>query len=84
MRVVSEPDDAPELTITNLQHAGPKDPHDQPVIDPNYLGEDIDFELIVDSYKFLRKAMATSEWQMYGQAELLPGTGVVGEALRGD
>ncbi|TFK79184.1 GMC oxidoreductase [Polyporus arcularius HHB13444] len=63
-------------------HTGSNDPKDQPLIDPNYLGEDIDFELLVDSFKFIRKAMATSEWQTYGQGELLPGPEVNGEELR--
>ncbi|RPD54853.1 GMC oxidoreductase [Lentinus tigrinus ALCF2SS1-7] len=62
-------------------HAGSNDPHDQPLIDPNYLAEDIDFELLVDSFNFLRKAMATSEWQMHSQGELLPGPAVTGDAL---
>ncbi|KAI0695502.1 GMC oxidoreductase [Cerioporus squamosus] len=63
-------------------HAGSNDPRDQPLIDPNYLGEDIDFDLLVDSFNFIRKAMATSEWQKYGQGELLPGPTVVGDELR--
>lgn len=49
----------------------------QPVIDPDYLSESLDMDILLDSMKFLRKVTQTDEWKAVGHAEVLPGPAVV-------
>ncbi|KAI0761853.1 GMC oxidoreductase [Trametes elegans] len=57
-------------------HASSADPSVQPTIEPNYLSEEIDLEILVDSIKFLRKVTATSPWKEAAVGEVLPGPNV--------
>ncbi|RDX42762.1 GMC oxidoreductase [Lentinus brumalis] len=60
-------------------HAISKDPEVQPEIDPNYIEEEIDLELLVDSLKFVRKVAAQEEWKSITEGEMLPGPNVVSD-----
>ncbi|KAH9849915.1 GMC oxidoreductase [Lenzites betulinus] len=60
-------------------HASSADPTIQPTIEPNYFSEEIDFEILVDSVKFIRKVTATSPWKETAEQEILPGPNVVSD-----
>ena len=67
-----------------LQHATTADPAVEPAIDPNYLGEEVDFEILVDTAKFILKVAGTAPWQDVAERELFPGAaGATEEGLRG-
>lgn len=55
------------------KHASSPDPHVQPVIEPNYVSEELDLAILLDSMKFIRKLTATEEWKAVGDKEILPG-----------
>ena len=56
----------------------------QPTIEPNYLAEEIDFEILLDSAKFVRKITQDGPWKEVSEAELIPGPNVTtDEQLRG-
>ncbi|CDO71815.1 GMC oxidoreductase [Trametes cinnabarina] len=57
-------------------HAVSKDPEVQPEIDPNYIEEDLDLELLVDALKFVRKVASEDAWKAITSGELLPGPDV--------
>ncbi|KAI1783604.1 GMC oxidoreductase, partial [Ganoderma leucocontextum] len=60
-------------------HASSSDPKVQPTIEPNYLAEEIDLEILLDSAKFVRKVTADGPWKDVSNAELIPGSGVTTE-----
>ncbi|KAI0695505.1 GMC oxidoreductase [Cerioporus squamosus] len=57
-------------------HAASKDPEVQPEIDPNYIEEEIDLEILVDSLKFVRKVASQDAWKSITEGEILPGPNV--------
>ncbi|KAH9944955.1 GMC oxidoreductase [Epithele typhae] len=61
-------------------HAASADPAVQPEIEPDYLSDEFDLELLLDSMKFVRRAAATPAWSSICNAELLPGPAIVSEA----
>ena len=44
-----------------------------PAIDPRYYDEDIDLDIMVESFKFIRKVAQTAPFSEIVQEELLPG-----------
>jgi choline dehydrogenase len=52
------------------------DPHDPPVIDPNYLADEADMEVIVEGVKIARKILNSSAFDAYRGQEYLPGEAV--------
>ena len=66
------------------KHATSSDPHVQPVIHPNYISEELDLAILVDSMKFVRKLTSTEEWKDVGEKEIFPGPEVdTDDKLRG-
>ncbi|KAI1787199.1 GMC oxidoreductase [Ganoderma leucocontextum] len=64
-------------------HATTADPAVEPAIDPNYLGEQVDFEILLDAVKFSLKVAGTAPWQDAAERELFPGAaGATEESLR--
>jgi len=56
-----------------LKSANPEDP---PLIDPNYLAEDIDVKVLAEGYQFARRLINTQvmkDWEMELTNKLLPG-----------
>lgn len=56
-----------------LRSANPNDP---PMIDPNYLAEDADMEVLVEGVKIGRKILNSPAFDVYRGEEYLPGTAV--------
>ncbi|EIM86305.1 alcohol oxidase [Stereum hirsutum FP-91666 SS1] len=54
-------------------HIGSADPRGPPVIDPHYLEEEIDLDILVEMFKFVRKVAHTSPFSELTVAEVLPG-----------
>ena len=52
------------------------DPGDAPMIDPNYLAEDRDMDVLVEGVKMARKVVSSSAFDMYRGEEYLPGEDV--------
>ncbi|TBU27831.1 GMC oxidoreductase [Dichomitus squalens] len=57
-------------------HASSSDPKVQPTIDPNYLAEEIDIDILVESAKFIRKVTQDGPWKDVSEAELIPGANI--------
>ncbi|KAM5543788.1 hypothetical protein V8D89_002405 [Ganoderma adspersum] len=60
-------------------HATTADPAVEPAIDPNYLGEEVDFEILLDAAKFVLKVAGSAPWQDVAQQELYPGAAAATE-----
>ncbi|PIL32222.1 hypothetical protein GSI_05467 [Ganoderma sinense ZZ0214-1] len=60
-------------------HANSNDPKVQPTIEPNYLEEEIDLEILLESAKFVRKVTADGPWKDVSVAELIPGSSITTE-----
>ena len=74
--------DDPSDEVT--QHATSKDAKVQPEIDPNYIEDEFDLELLLDGMKFIRKLAATEAWKEISEEEFMPGKDVkTDEELRG-
>ena len=52
------------------------DPHDPPIIDPNYLAAEADMEVIVEGVKIARKILSSPAFNAYRGEEYLPGKAV--------
>jgi choline dehydrogenase len=52
------------------------DPHDSPMIDPNYLAAEADMEVIVEGVKIARKILGSPAFNPYRGEEYLPGKAV--------
>ncbi|MEM7111903.1 MAG: choline dehydrogenase [Chloroflexota bacterium] len=52
------------------------DPNDPPIIDPNYLADDFDMDVLVEGVKISRKIMHSSAFDAYRGEEFLPGADV--------
>ncbi|KAI1787208.1 GMC oxidoreductase [Ganoderma leucocontextum] len=64
-------------------HATTNDPRVEPSIDPNYFGEEVDFEVLFDAAKFVLKVADTAPWKDVAERQLLPGpAGATEEGLR--
>ena len=61
------------------QHATTADPAVEPAIDPNYLGEEVDFEILFDAAKFILKVAGSAPWQDVAERELYPGAAAATE-----
>jgi choline dehydrogenase len=53
------------------------DPNDPPLIDPNYLGDEHDMNVLVEGVKLSRKIIHSSAFDKYRGEEYLPGADVV-------
>ncbi|KAH9947105.1 GMC oxidoreductase [Amylocystis lapponica] len=60
-------------------HISSADPKAQPAINPHYLEEDIDMELLLDAFKFARKVCATEPFKSLVVSEYEPGEHVVSD-----
>jgi choline dehydrogenase len=58
------------------------DPQDHPVIDPNYLADDRDFETLFDGVKLARRIAASQAFDLYRGAELCPGDSAIEDHIR--
>jgi choline dehydrogenase-like flavoprotein len=58
---------------TGFVHAWSDDPFQAPVIQPNYLSDDLDQRVAVAGIRMLRRMLNTSELQPYNDGEKLPG-----------
>ena len=66
------------------QHVGSADPAEQPIIDPQYLNNDTDLEVLVEGFKFTRKVCQTDPFKSSCVEEVLPGPAVqTDEQIRG-
>ncbi|PIL27210.1 hypothetical protein GSI_10354 [Ganoderma sinense ZZ0214-1] len=64
-------------------HATTNDPCVEPAIDPNYFGEQIDLEVLLDGAKFILKVADSAPWKEVAERQLLPGpAGATDESLR--
>ncbi len=52
------------------------DPQDKPALDPNYLGDDRDMQVLVDGIRIVRDIIASPAFDGYRGAEHLPGDAV--------
>jgi choline dehydrogenase len=52
------------------------DPKEPPLIDPNYLAEEADMEVLVEGVKLARKILGASPFEAYRGDELIPGPAV--------
>lgn len=57
-------------------HIKSADPKEPPVIDPHYFEEDVDFDILVDGWKFTREVAATGPFKDITVAESIPGPSV--------
>ena len=78
-------EDEPGMTIASWQqrpesrgyvHARSSDPFDPPIIQTNYLGEDLDRRTVVAGMKLARRLMASTPLSPYYEYEDFPGPGV--------
>lgn len=78
-------DDHPGFTVACWQHrpiskgwvrAKSPDPYQKPIIQPNYLTEDLDRQVTIKAMKLARKLMTTPAMQPYLDGEAYPGTHV--------
>ncbi|KAH9947119.1 GMC oxidoreductase [Amylocystis lapponica] len=60
-------------------HVSSADPKAQPAINPHYMGEEIDMELLLDAVKFARKVCATEPFKSLVVSEYEPGEHVVSD-----
>lgn len=58
------------------QHINSADPKALPTIDPHYLEEDIDVDILVEAFKFARKVAHTGPFKELTVAEVIPGPNV--------
>ena len=63
------------LTIRHAtsQHINSADPKAPPVIDPQYLEQDIDLELLVEAVRFVRQVADTEPFKGLVAEEVVPG-----------
>ena len=59
--------------LTVLQHIGSNDPNASPVIDPRYLEEQIDLDILVETFKFIRRVAQAEPFKQFVRAEVSPG-----------
>jgi len=58
-------------------HVNSVDPKESPAIDPHYFEEEVDFEVLVDAFKFARKVAETGAFKELTVAEASPGADIV-------
>lgn len=73
-----------DQTDPAVQHAVSSAPNVQPEIDPNYVEDEFDVELLLESMKFIRKVTQQKEWQDVAEMQLMPSPDIdTDEKLRG-
>ncbi|KAJ8518913.1 hypothetical protein ONZ45_g4085 [Pleurotus djamor] len=63
-------------------HIGSTDPTQPPVIDPRWLENDIDVEILAEGFQLARKVLATEPLSALIAKEVAPGPDVEGDALK--
>ena len=70
--------------LISCQHIASADPSDHPIIDPHYLDNETDMDVMVEGYKFNRRVCQSEPFRNYVLQELVPGPAIQSDAeIRG-